>query len=96
MTCISDYAAQRARPKGLRASGPKRVEPTFYSILFYSILFYSILFYSIKFYSILPYSVVLRQMFLKSKLCINEVQITIHSFPLFLFVNLYAESRMIP
>jgi len=78
MTWTPDYAAQRARPNGLRASGPKGLETTYFSTLFYSILFYFILLYS----------VVLRQMILKSKLCINEVQITIHNFSLFLFVNL--------
>jgi hypothetical protein len=34
MTWTSDYGAQRACPKGLRASGSKGLEPIYYSILF--------------------------------------------------------------
>ena len=34
MTWTSDYGAQRACPKGLVASGPKGLEPIYYSIQF--------------------------------------------------------------
>ena len=38
MIWISDYGAQRAWPKGLRASGPIGFKPIYFSVLFYSIL----------------------------------------------------------
>jgi len=39
MIWTSDYGAQRACPKGLRASEPIGLELFYFSILFYSILF---------------------------------------------------------